>query len=294
MLFFALSGFLMTHLYISELATSRTILDYIVARVGRVYPLFAFAVVLAWLLTLVGFDYGHRMSTSDMGWHLMLAAGNVGVLWTITIEFQFYAIFVLIWIAYSKWGGWRVAIPLWGFVAGQVAVGFLGPWLTIVPQLHLFLAGVAAAFAWKYVRPFGLIADAFLGVLLVGYVLTFPGMLEAMTGARFEGYRQLWPAVLMGLLVLTSAAADGPFSRLLGSRVMVHLGEISFGLYLFHHLTGKLLSSTGVPLPRPVWAVLILLATVAVAEIAHIVIERPARRLIRSLGRSRQSTLKPV
>lgn len=97
MIFFVLSGFLMSFLYLNK---DFEVKKYIVSRLARVLPLFVFVVLLSFLSQQI-FSNGVFYKILDVNSlisHLFLLSG-VSVLWTIPTEIQFYILFIpLCWL----------------------------------------------------------------------------------------------------------------------------------------------------------------------------------------------------
>ena len=110
----------------------------------------------------------------------------------------------------------------------------------------------------------------------------------------YDCYRSTALLILTGAIVLCGAAGQGFFAeRILGSRSMVYLGEISFGLYLlqkpaiyFWRTLGVLL---GLHLHGNKLLVLILATLLVASHLAYRFIEQPARR---ALTRDRQDVFR--
>jgi peptidoglycan/LPS O-acetylase OafA/YrhL len=103
MLFFILSGFLMSYLYINKDFSKENVSKFVIARIARVVPLFLIIVVSSYVLNLLGisgifYDIPNKV-------RFLLHAGFIwgtAVLWTIPVEIQFYAMFVCFWRLKSK------------------------------------------------------------------------------------------------------------------------------------------------------------------------------------------------
>jgi peptidoglycan/LPS O-acetylase OafA/YrhL len=93
------------------------------------------------------------------------------------------------------------------------------------------------------------------------------------------------------MLILFLAACAETGSRLGTRRVWVYLGEISYALYmvaipwqlLFVNAAAKLLHLPGKQLPLWIWLVYVA-GAVALAALAHHLVEKPAREGVRLWG----------
>jgi peptidoglycan/LPS O-acetylase OafA/YrhL len=116
------------------------------------------------------------------------------------------------------------------------------------------------------------------------------GLSEPMTSAQYLARHYLFALVGLGLL-LPAVFGDqtrGLVRRFLGLRVMLYLGVVSYGIYLWHMGVFVQLSKWGLTLdsvgPVPavvVWFVVGLLATVAIASASWWGMERPLLSLKR-------------
>ena len=98
MLFFLLSGFLMSYLYLDTSFCKANIQRYLLARVGRVLPLYLVIVFCSYLLTQSGYDILYNIHDfNTLIGHLLFLQGE-SVLWSIPPEIQFYFLFVIFWL----------------------------------------------------------------------------------------------------------------------------------------------------------------------------------------------------
>jgi len=97
----------------------------------------------------------------------------------------------------------------------------------MTPAVHDFKA---SALGWLY---FELLA---IGLIVAAMLLAGnPGRIADVFGTAAGYYFQrqgIW--LIWGLLILVFALSQGPIARLLSTRPMLFLGEISFALYLVH------------------------------------------------------------
>lgn len=97
MLFFLLSGFLMSHLYLDTKFSRANIERYLLARAGRILPLYLVIVFSSYLLIQNNYDILYNITDlNSLIGHLLFMHGE-SVLWTIPPEIQFYIIFVAFW-----------------------------------------------------------------------------------------------------------------------------------------------------------------------------------------------------
>ena len=238
-LFFCLSAFLITELLLREKEEVGylNVKAFYIRRILRIWPLYFAFVLFSFGLTFI--DRGQHFSASQLTMFLLLA-GNwasafavitsvVAPLWSVSIEEQFYL--------------------LWPLVVRKA---------TRKPMLIICLAMIGLAFAWRaFVQMRGFSHDfawnATFGHLdSIGY-----GILLSLVGFR----KQTPPWVRIGLLLAGLSAwflAGGIHSRddvmmalaALGSvailravigikldyPVLVRLGVVSYGLYVYHEL----------------------------------------------------------
>jgi peptidoglycan/LPS O-acetylase OafA/YrhL len=284
MLFFALSGFLMAALYLRQDFTWFTVRSFVTARFARIYPLFAVVVLASALWFRVDHGFIFNLTGRKTLEHLLLAGDGL-TLWTISVEFQFYAAFVGLCAIYAVLPRNIRDLGLGALCVGLIimlaVLGFPGGRIAITHYAHFFLVGCLAAIVVWNVAPVKWGADLVLAILF-GSLLLSVANLPPLT-PEANSFRFLPLLIITGAIVLFVANGTGIIAdRFLGSKVMVYLGEVSFGLYLLHRPTFYLwLNVLGIKLH---WTLMFLLVTVTVicfAHLAHICIERPARALLR-------------
>lgn len=196
-------------------------------------------------------------------------------LWTLTVELSFYVIAPIMIVSMSSvfqtWSN-RVSNPelvnsklkiafltimMWiigvAFCNGLTGIYqnmwyyFIGKWdgsagtLTIFGRLDDFLAGMAIA-AYARLYPKGRVSgDIFviIGAIIISIALIFT---ESQGGANLVGKHKLsdfvFPSLAFGSGIIIMGLHRGGFvSRVLSTKTMVLLGDISFGLYVLHYLS---------------------------------------------------------
>lgn len=284
-LFFMLSGFLMGRLYMSTEPNPTAVWRYAVARLARIYPLFAVVIIGTILINISTSADIFYLKGDDMVAHLLFAGAGRTV-WTISVEVQFYVVFILIWLASSRIGhASRLVFPL--LIAATIAAfvfGYDAGRIDLIRYLHLFVAGLALALLtdrdltrW---RPLAAMALPLAGLAYTAVFLTF-----AWYGDTLYIHQGWTPILACFALLLTSlVAGDCWANRILSWPVMVWLGEISFGLYLLHRHAEWLIDYIA-PAANDLftWPIKLALALLF-AQIAYVVIEKPSRSYFRRVG----------
>lgn len=293
-LFFILSGFVIWYNYADRLregggAAARL---FLWRRFARVWPLHAviLAAFMAFVVLLLATGRaapGYPLR--ELPLHLLLVQ-NWGLTdaltwnhpaWSISTEFAAYLLFPL--LALLRWE--RLSAPaLLTLAAALLAALHLLFALTghhnlgdAIPQLGLWrcLAGFALGnvlcllwLHWRGRRGLALAAGATaLGVAGIGLALRLPE--TAFVPAAF----------FAGLLAL--ALGRGPLIRLLASRPLIYLGEISYSTYLAHFLLWIVWKLLFVDASLQLgWAGLagFLLAVFAASAVLYHAVEKPAQR----------------
>jgi peptidoglycan/LPS O-acetylase OafA/YrhL len=312
--FFLLSAFLITELLLRE--RERTgkihIKAFYMRRILRIWPLYF--LVFFGLALLNRFVPG--VGTKDPlaclaftffagNWYILhhgWIAGSVDPLWSISVEEQFYIVIPII----AAFAGRRALAVVSGLLliisyltvllyALHPVTGDNGEWTNSFVQFQFFCAGtlIALGLRGKLVRlPVPLRATGFL--LGLGCWLTAVSRFKVQS---WEPHPTPVGAVLGWLLVLIGAVtlflcAHGIPSQFI-PRWLAYLGQVSYGLYLFHSLIFFLTFEKAVPslrrlfpelaLPDAIrnsfWTLIVLVLTIAIASLFFHYFERPFLRL---------------
>lgn len=280
-IFFMLSGFLMLRLYGARPLTPGRARDFLLARAGRILPVYWLVLAVSALAGAAGWAVHYQVAEGSA---LAAAAGLVVApqeLWSVPVEAQFYLIFLALWAAIGAGGGWRAALVWLVPAALLLAAAFRGgvSELALAPAFApAFLIGM-----WLAVLPVppALGRGAAPWVALGLLVVNLPGLRGAWGLELWEGfYPGLWldPFRLGAAALLLASAAAAPGRWLLG-RPLAALGIVSYGFYLFHR---PILRALG-PVEAPGWALALLAFTVcaALATLSWRGLEKPAAARIR-------------
>ena len=271
-LFFVLSGYLITSLLIKEQdGTGRIDLRrFYERRVRRLIPaLVAVLIATGALMAIMGRlgDYIGPAAVSffyvsDIAKSIGYDLGYVGHTWSLAMEEQFYLLWpALLIFAPRKW------------LAPLAIAGIIG---AVALQLLLVPDNVLAHF-----RP-DVRADAILwGCLIALIPVAVPRWAAAAAGIALfvVSFTFLWPYAI-GLSSVLSAvfiAGAATLAPILSVRPLVRIGQISYGMYLWHALPVGLFEQQ--TLAGNVLAMAAVVAiTIALALVSERWIERPFRR----------------
>jgi peptidoglycan/LPS O-acetylase OafA/YrhL len=302
--FFVLSGFIITHVYFARLASpSRSAVQiFLWHRFIRLYPVHI--TVLAGLVAIVsvagaaGFTLNNpqEWQWNDLFWQLTLlhawgataSPGWNAPSWSISAEWFAYLLFPLLAPALMWVRGRAIALLI--AVAALAATALLfamadwtlntwvgAPALTRVFGEFLCGAALCRAIALSHKLP-----------LPRGDILATGAFVAFLFGAS-AGLQDFVLVALLALTIFGTALSRGHVTRILGSRPLVWLGEISYSLYMVHFsvliVIRRLWERLGFAQWQPGGRMFAFMATVvlivALAALLFYVVERPARTRLR-------------
>jgi peptidoglycan/LPS O-acetylase OafA/YrhL len=326
-LFFVLSGFVIHYNYAATVPQPGGKRAFFVARFARLYPLFLAVFVIETVGAFIHADgktdvlspVPLYLTFTESWWFWVFgdhpateAYSNAsGLMWSLSTEAFFYAVYPLIAPALSRLAGWRL-VAVWCIVAVLSAVvayeltvyrGYLDNWVAIYTGNPRAAQNFAHWLVFN--SPWMRIFEFLIGALTAQYVMTVrlrttPALMASVLAIALIAYAYLYcninllpmggaittcVAGAFGVLMGASATRGQFVSRLLSSRLMVIGGEASYSLYLLHywimHNLGHWLGDRQ-NLPRRVALYLILMAlSVVVSRITYLTYERPMIRIVR-------------
>jgi peptidoglycan/LPS O-acetylase OafA/YrhL len=261
--FFALSAYLITELLLREktLIGDLDLKAFYLRRVLRIWPLYFFFLALAGVLTIVlpGQKIGWRAALAFLflggNWWIVLRGFPSSVifpLWSVSIEEQFY----LFWPPLvRRLRATHMATLAFTMVALAWAVRFyLGThgatetqvWCNTLARLDPIAAGILVAVFLRGETP---VLSAQKRVAMIGFgvaCLAMAGNFWSIKADPLTTPRILagYPVVALGAAALLLGVLSS--AKVLSKSVLVYLGKISYGLYVYHVL-GLMVSDYAVP-----------------------------------------------
>ncbi len=304
-LFFALSAYLITGLLLAERSTTGaiSIRKFYIRRILRIWPLYLLGIVIG----VVAAVFKHQ-AASALGfvWFFLLV-GNIYcgvygwipnpmmVLWSISLEEQFYLFWPLTMRAISRGKMALVAtvmivaanVQLWYFGSHHANIDRVVATNTFV-QFEMFAVGILLAVVRKPEMKRRPLAGACL-ILLSPFLWTSAcwvfGALGSGTGID---YARSGPSLMAGYAAIALGCASMLYgATLVGPRFvprwMAGLGKISYGLYVYHLLILVMVSAALKRLHVPHWHLfllpLALLIIIPMAQLSYKYFESPFLRL---------------
>jgi peptidoglycan/LPS O-acetylase OafA/YrhL len=287
--FFVISGFLITLLLLKELNTTGTISlgRFYFRRALRIFPPFYAYLAVSLALTLAGVFAGELRAFIVAGTYTTNYLGGGSNLlehtWSLSLEEQFY----LLWPAALLLLGTRksIKVAIWLILLSplsRIVTYYLAPHhrALVVGMLHSgldsIMFGCLLALLWDNLR-----FNQFVQPLVRGWVATLSGLfvlvVSPIVQAHFRGSYSLVIGFTLNaicisqILLYVVRVPNSALGWVLNTRVLRHLGVISYGLYLWQHMFTRSNTLRFAP-----WN---LLAILVCAELSHWLIEKPSFRL---------------
>ena len=295
MLFFMLSGFLMSYLYLDKEFNKSNIKQYVLARVGRVVPLYLIIVLVSFILNYIGYEGLYEISeVKKLISHLIFIYGE-SVLWTIAPEMHFYFIFLGFWYLAANRAGY-IYVLIFSILILLFLTNFPRPHGSIqgLPfDFHLFrsipyfLVGVIFGMHYKSFRvPEYLKKNWFVFALLL-IPLMYPQFSPVTSASKNRMWLNYEVLLVMSSVFFCILFLVPEKNIVLSNKVGDFLGKISYSLYLLHMPILVLLNKLDVQIELKLFIFVVL--SLLTAYLSYKYIEKPSAKLVRSFASKRNS-----
>ncbi len=319
-LFFILSGFILSYVYLEKFGEGRFEYGkFVTLRLARIYPLHLATLGFTLLLILAAAIKGVTLDanvgnwaalpahlTLTQAWGLAPSASFNHASWSISAE----------WLAYL--GFPVVAAAAWPLRHRPIYAVVLA--IVLMIAIHMLFAAFAgfplthATFQWGALRivPCFLFGSALYlawqagavrnpRIALAGTLVGTAIVIAAASVSNGDSMVDTLIVITLGFTLLSVAGLNQ--NGVMGNRALVYLGEISFATYMIYvpwkwvylKAAKAVLGLGEQPLPLLWWGIG-LVALVPLSALAHHLVERPGRTLVRLLGERlvNKMTYKPV
>lgn len=289
-IFFSLSGFLLSYLYMEQRFSRHSVDAYLTARFARIAPAYLFVVLASFTICkLIDPEFVYAISNDNVVRHLLFS-GNVSIFWSIAPEVQFYALFILLWAVRDRLfmrsdivGMTLLALFFIEFLCFRD--GFPGTF--VGSKLHYFAFGVIAGTLRARVDPTkqNLASLCVLQLLLIALMLAVQFNFIAFPfSAKIDFYHSIPSAMLSSLFVFSFSLPSPIGAWLFENRAMTYCGEWSFSIYLINMAIIYFFLRWVPGLNIYLITVGIVAVVFALSWAMNRAIEKPGARAIRGLG----------
>lgn len=303
-IFFVISGFLITGILLTYKAeieqakatTFQGLKVFYIRRFLRIFPIY-------YLVLLIAFLFNKNAIGDSIWWHVGYLSniyiiklghwpGVISHFWSLSVEEHFYIIwpFLILLVPLKHlgkfmwlvWGG-AILLRLFFYFAGY----------------HYLWQGIFSLNCFDRLAIGGLLALGFhlnsdwlinkfvlnktLGWVLFSMYITYLIVAFVIHGNVYDSYI-VFGNILLALnccyvIANTRFGIKGTLGNLLNMPWLIKLGGLSYGVYLFHNFVPGMLM--GLKYPEQLWIRLIMYfaVTVAIAFVAHRLIEKPINKL---------------
>ena len=265
--FFVLSGFLISYLLFSEkeVIGEISIKQFYLRRILRIWPLYFFIMILGFFVLphIPLFDVNVQLRAlnanywenfflflfllPNLAFSLFLAVPNIGQLWSIGVEEQFYIVWPLL-IRKSKNLLKTILVFTFFIVLVKVSILILSDlypseWLSVLKKflamskLESMSIGGLGAYVLFYKKE-KILKFIYRPLTLFCAILIIPICIMLVPKYLQNGIHILYS--VCSLIIILNVAANSNSPIKLENRVLDYLGKISFGIYMYHMMVVSL------------------------------------------------------
>lgn len=314
-LFFVLSGFLITGIILRSMDQPGFLRTFYVRRSLRIFPIYYLVLFAAYGVNLIRTTPG---DTAGFPFYLVYLQNvqeywggdtphtdmSLNHTWTLAIEEQFYLFWPVVFVLFKKRAALWLAVVLIGL---PVALRHMG-----ISKLVLFAhtdgLAMGALLAWLMLQTASVRREkkacGYAGIAIIAFI-TYGALYwkSSFDNPAFtpKGFLAMNAAISVisvayfGLIGFVVCMSGSPWLAVLRNRILVSVGTISYGLYLYHWLLYEHLDTVvkfGWRMGDPWWLdVIKLFTSFAVAIGSWHIIEQPILRLKDRFDYSRERAI---
>jgi peptidoglycan/LPS O-acetylase OafA/YrhL len=310
--FFILSAFLLTLLGINEYQKNKnfSFKNYFIRRALRIWPLYYLLMFFSFvILPLVQQYTGQQITLPPAPWYLFFVSnfylqGHVfflRLLWTLSVEEQFYLIWGLCLLLFQKYLGLVILILATASVVFNLVATAQGIEIyfhTLTYLIDMMVGAFAALsiqknnFIIKFARSFAGVKSYlfyfFLPLLLIIYFILDKAVTGISNDLLSVTFRFIF-IIYCGVVIIDQMINVKPVVNLANTKFLIYTGKISYSLYSYHGvvITAGLIivQKNHIVLPSLIQAIILLAATFGVASFSYIFIEKPFLKIKDKLSR---------
>ncbi|NMH60691.1 acyltransferase family protein [Alteromonas ponticola] len=297
MLFFLLSGFLMSHLYLNTTFNTANIIRYFLARAARVLPLYLAVVIGSYWLTQNGNDLLYTIADINvLIGHLLFLHGE-SVLWSIPPEIHFYLFFIVLWAFAGNRKGYIyllmvILLIVWYMadfprIYGEIA-DIPYNFFSIFRAFPYFFLGVVFGLCYQSFKVPKYLKSHWFILSLCLIPLLYPQFTPINDNDKYKMWLSYEVLFVMGTLFFCVVFLVPDNNRLLANKIGDFIGKISYSLYLLHMPIIIQVEKLDVNIELKL--VIALSTSIVVAYASYRFFERPLANLIRKLGKHKHIT----
>lgn len=296
MLFFMLSGFLMSYLYLDKDFNQGNMIRYFLARAGRVLPLYLAVVLGSYFLTLTGNDSLYRIPDFNalLG-HLLFLYGE-SVLWSVPAEIQFYLIFIAFWALAKNRIGYIylsiVAVLILLFLTNFPKIygdinGVPYNVFSVLRTLPFFFVGVVFGMHYRSLTVPEYLKKHWFILALCLIPLMYPAFSPLTTPDKIKMWLSYEVLLVMSAVFFCIVFLVPNNNVFLANKLGDFFGKISYSLYLLHMPIITKVNQLALSVEMKLLLSFVL--SLLVAYISYRCFEKPVAKLIRNLASNKSS-----
>ena len=295
MLFFLLSGFLMSFLYLDTKFSRANIKRYVLARAGRVLPLYLVIVFSSYLLTQNNYDILYNITDlNSLIGHLLFMHGE-SVLWTIPPEIQFYIILLVFWFLAGDRKGYIylliVTFMMFWYLAdfprvfGEIKSVHYNIFSTL-RTLPYFFIGVIFGLHYKLFKVPSYMKSNWFILALCLIPLLYPEFSLINEGDKKRMWLSYEVLFVMSTVFFCVVFLIPDNNIFLANKVGDFLGKVSYSFYLLHMPIIGMVNKFNLNIELKM--LLSLSLSVFFAHLSYVFFERPIANKIRSASNKKK------